>query len=70
MKTLPVLYLSYILTNKIFDIGPVFMIQFKFRRLEIPMHFSVEHLGMIAFEEFMRQLFRFLFHSPVRLLEH
>ncbi|WOH07973.1 hypothetical protein DCAR_0727408 [Daucus carota subsp. sativus] len=37
--------------------GPVFMIQFKFRRLEIPMTFSVEHLGCVGgCDDILKQL--------------
>lgn len=46
VKLLPVLHLLYVLTNQNCEIGPVLKIQFKFRRLEIPMHFSTEHLGI------------------------
>ncbi|KAA8547075.1 hypothetical protein F0562_003504 [Nyssa sinensis] len=37
--------------------GPVFMIQFKFRRLEIPTNYNVDHLGCIGgCDEILRQL--------------
>ncbi|GMP26632.1 hypothetical protein CsSME_00002997 [Camellia sinensis var. sinensis] len=37
--------------------GPVFMIQFKFRRLEIPPNYNVDHLGCIGgCDEILKQL--------------
>ncbi|KAI3451633.1 hypothetical protein Pfo_008298 [Paulownia fortunei] len=36
--------------------GPVYMIQFKFRRLEIPPNYHVDHLGCIGCDDTLRQL--------------